>query len=249
MSSSEVTLRQVTDPADPAIEQFGRMQNAAYFAPETLIPARYIPLLLSDTEQGSSRRNFLVVAEQAGQVVAGTLFHWLAEPGSGFSSFLGVDRALRGQGLARQLHERRFALLDVAAGGPGRAPGVFIDVVNPNRLSAQDLAREKTAGSDPWTRRRAFGHLGFRQVDIRYEQPVGGPNGGPVTVLDLLYCPRVPAETIPTDFVVATMQAYWSPWLADRAAFHAAELRARAEGRPTLRLLWPEPDQPTRSES
>src|SRR5689334_9052424 len=96
----KVTVREVSDPNDVAIEGFGRMRTAAYYAPESLIPASYIPRMLG-AETGS-RRNFLVVAEAGGDVVGGALFHWLAEAGSGFSSFLGVDRAWRGRGVARQ---------------------------------------------------------------------------------------------------------------------------------------------------
>jgi GNAT superfamily N-acetyltransferase len=235
MSDRDVTIREVTEPHDPAIVEFGRMQEAAYFAPETLIPAGYIPRLL----QTGPRRNFLLVAEHDSHVVGGALFHWLAQAGTGFSSFMGVDQAFRGQGVGRRLHEQRFAVLDAAAGRP--IPGVFIDVVNPTRLSPQDLTREGLAGTDPWTRRRVFDHLGFRQVDIRYEQPVGGPNGGPVTILDLLYCTRPPADTVPTDLVVATMQDYWSSWLGDKAAECAEVLRTRARGQTALKLIPPEP--------
>jgi GNAT superfamily N-acetyltransferase len=228
-----ITVRQVIDPCDPAVDGFGRMQTAAYFAPETLIPARYIPQLLS--AEGESRRNYLVVAERDGRVIGGTLFHWLKEAGSGFSSFLGVDRQFRRQGIARRLHETRFSILDQAAGG--RAPGVFIDVVSPSRLPAEQQAREHQVGSDPWQRRQAFARLGFRRVDIRYEQPVGGPDGGPVTILDLLFCPREPADSVPTALVVATMRAYWSAWLGAAARRHADKLEARAHGQTTLRLL------------
>jgi GNAT superfamily N-acetyltransferase len=235
--SDALIIREVDDPHDAAIAGFGQMQQAAYFAPETLIPARYIPQLL--LEETGARRNFLVVAELGGRVVGGCLFHWLADAGSGFSSFLGVERTLRRQGIARQLHEKRFSVLDHAAGG--QAPGVFIDVVNPIRLPRAELERERKAGSDPFDRRRAFAHLGFRQVSIRYEQPVGGPNGGPVTILDLLFCPRQPIDAVPTGLVVATMQAYWSPWLGKtEARRHARELESRAHGAATLKLVSPE---------
>jgi GNAT superfamily N-acetyltransferase len=229
-----LVMREVVDPHDPAIAGFGQMQEAAYFAPETLIPDRYIPQLLANPG-----RNFLIVAELDGRVVAGTLFHWLAEAGAGFSSFLGVDRTLRRQGIARRLHEQRFAVLDRAAGG--HSPGVFIDVVSPTRISPEEFEREHNAGSDPFERRRAFAHLGFRQVDIRYEQPVGGPNGGPVTILDLLFCPHQPTDEIPTALVVATMRAYWTPWFGKAGAIrHARELEARANGAARLRLISPE---------
>lgn len=231
------TVREVTEPHDPAIEGFGRMQTAAYFAPETLIPASSIPRLLAG--ETGARRNFLLVAEADGRVIGGALFHWLADAGSGFSSFLGVAREWRGRGVARRLHVERLRILDRAA--DGQAAGVFIDVVNPTRLSAEELLREQRVGSDPWGRRVAFEHLGFRQVDIRYEQPVGGPNGGPVTILDLLHCPREPATRVATSLVVATMRAYWSPWLGKAAAGHARELEARAQGAEWLALISPVP--------
>jgi GNAT superfamily N-acetyltransferase len=244
--SGMLVVRQVTDPRDPAIAGFGRMQRAAYFAPETLIPADYVPQMIVDGGHTGSRRNFLVVAEMNERVVGGTLFHWLAEAGSGFSSFMGVDRELRGRGIARRMHQERFRVLDEAAGG--RAPGVFIDVVNPTRMSKRELERERRVGSDPWDRRRVFARLGFGQVDIRYEQPVGGPSGGPVTVLDLLYCPRDPADWVPTALVVATMEAYWSPWLGKMAArHHAQELEARAAGRAMLALVSPVTPRPPSS--
>ena len=230
-----LVIREVDDPHDPAIAGFGKMQEAAYFAPETLIPGRYIPQLLANPG-----RNFLIVAELDSRVVAGTLFHWLAEAGSGFSSFLGVDRAFRGRGIARRLHERRFNVLDRAAGG--QVPGVFIDVVSPIRLPPEEHEREHQAGMDPFDRRRALAHLGFRQVDIRYEQPVGGPHGGPVTILDLLFCPHEPADEVSTALVVATMRAYWTPWFGKAGAVrHARELEARAHGAATLKLVSPEP--------
>jgi GNAT superfamily N-acetyltransferase len=237
--SAAITVRQVVDSNDTAIDGFGQMQAAAYFAPETLIPSRYIPQLLGADGQSLWRNNFLLVAELDGRVVGGTLFHWLADAGTGFSSFLGVDRQFRRQGIARRLHEERFSVLDRAAGG--RAPGVFIDVVSPTRLPPEELAREQKIGSDPRQRRHAFARLGFRQVDVRYEQPVGGPNGGPVTILDLLFCPRDPADSVPTALVIATMRAYWTPWLgADAASQHASELEARAQGQSELKLIQPD---------
>src|SRR5262249_38659915 len=103
-----------------------------------------------------------------------------------------------------------------------------------------ELEHDREVGSDPFVRRRIFAHLGFRQVDIRYEQPVGGPDGGPVIFLDLLYCPRKPADTVPTTLVLATMRAYWGPWLRGQVERHVAELERRAGGRAELALLSPE---------
>jgi len=243
MTDEQVRIREVVDPADPAIAGFGEVQRAAYFEPESLIPATYIPRLLAGSGETGTRRNFLIVAELGDRVVGGTLFHWLADAGSGFSSFMGVKRSVRRHGVGRRLHAARLRALDRASAG--KAAGVFIDVVNPTRLSAEAIARDRDAGFDPWDRRRAFSHLGFRQVDIRYEQPVGGPDGGPVTVMDLLFCPREPSDWVATSLVVATMQAYWTPWFgAPGARRHAQVLESRAHGAPRLALIWPEPASP-----
>ncbi len=117
-------------------------------------------------------------------------------------------------------------------------PQQDIDVVDPARMTPQNLEREVRVGSDPRVRRLVFDRFGFRKVDIRYEQPVGGPGGGPITVLDLLFCPREPIDAVPTSLVVATMSAYWTPWLGRTAARrHARELERRAGGRALLPLL------------
>jgi hypothetical protein len=67
-----------------------------------------------------------------------------------------------------------------------------------------------------------------------------------VTVLDLLYCPHEPADSVPTSLVVNTMRAYWSGWLGRAAERHARELEARAHGDATLRLISPVPLFPPR---
>jgi GNAT superfamily N-acetyltransferase len=239
MSKAGVVVREVRDPNDPAIAGFGRMQRAAYFAPETLIPAEYIPRMISAGDS-SARHNHLLVAEYENRVVGGTLFHWLRGPDVGFSSFMGVAREFRGRGIGRRMHQERSHILDLDSNGQEK--GVFIDVVNPTRLTAEEVERDRRAGFDPWDRRRVFEHLGFRQVDIRYEQPVGGPGGGPVTNLDLLFSPREPTDSLPTELVVATMRAYWSTWLGDaRARQYSEELGARANGATQLALISPVP--------
>ncbi|MCL6525450.1 MAG: GNAT family N-acetyltransferase [Thermaceae bacterium] len=230
---SRFSVRQVTDPHDPAVEAFGHLQQQIYFEPELLIPPQVIRAMLA--LPAGERGNFLVVAEEGGVLLGGTFFHYLRLPNTGFSSFMGVAPSARGQGIARRLHQQRFAVLDQAAGG--KVEGIFIDVVAPERLSPEALEAERRVGSDPLARRRAFAALGFSRVDLRYEQPVGGPGGGPVTHLDLLYCPHQPTEWVPTERVLETLRAYWRPWLGEQRAEQEVEkLRQRAKGA-RLRLL------------
>jgi GNAT superfamily N-acetyltransferase len=227
-------IRRITNPIDPAVTAFVNMQNSVYFDPDALIPAGAIRMMLSVPMSG--RRNFLIVAEEDGKLLGGVIFHYLKKPNVGFSSFMGTSLEARGKGVGRKLHEARFAALDEAAGG--KVEGVFLDSVAPERLSQEELEAERRVGSDPVSRRDIFQHLGFRKVAIRYEQPVGGPDGGPVTNMDLLFCPRESGvKSIPTDFVVETMQGYWLPWLGPIAAKHHAKmLKTWAKGEKMLRL-------------
>ncbi|MDX2003651.1 MAG: GNAT family N-acetyltransferase [Meiothermus sp.] len=226
-------IRQVTNPLDPAIKKFGALQRQVYFEADLLIPASVIGLMIAGPMSG--RSNFLLVAEEGQELLGGTLFHLMAKANCGFSSFMGVDRAHRGQGLARRLHQARFEVLDRAAGRP--VNGLFIDVVAPGRMSAEELEAEHRVGSDPTQRRATFQRLGFRKVNLAYEQPVGGANGGPVTNMDLLFCPREERREVPLEWVLGTLEGYWGGWLGAGRTKRALErLRSQAEG-PRVALL------------
>ena len=217
-------LRRVLKANDPAIAGFGLLQNRTYFEPDMLIPAQYIGLMLEQ-----SQRNVLLVLENAERVVAGTLFHYLAKTNLGFSSYMAVDQEFRGQGLARRLHQARFAVLEEIAGA--KVTGLFIDVVNPFRLSSVEIDLEHSVGSDPTSRLQVFSRLGFKRVNVPYEQPVGGKNGGAVTNMDLLFCPRETTDSVPTSLVVETMRTYWTGWLrANIVSRAASDLEFRAAG-------------------
>ncbi|MGE3852851.1 MAG: GNAT family N-acetyltransferase [Planctomycetota bacterium] len=234
----DIRIRQVTRGDDPAIAAFGRMQRRVYFDPSMLIPAPYIAAMLGrEDDDDAPRRNFLLVAETASaEVVGGVLFHLLQPVGTGFSSFMGVAPEARGRGLARRMHDARFAALDAAAGVT--VPALFIDVSSPTRETAEEREQEAAAGFDAVSRRGVFERLGFRRVGVQYEQPVGGPDGGPVTTMDLLVCLRDASRTtIESSLVLETMRAYWTPWLgADRAAVAVERLRSRGADGPLVDL-------------
>jgi GNAT superfamily N-acetyltransferase len=226
-------MRLITDPDDPAIVAFGRVQESSYPEPENLIPVSFLSRMIQWRD--ANRANFLLVAEEDGIVLGGSVFHLMVVPNTGFSSFLGVVREARGRGIARSLHESRFRVLDDIAQRLGNpvVDGVFIDVLNPGRMSAHEFDLEQSVGSDPFTRRKIFGKFGFRRVDIAYQQPTGGPNGGPITNLDLLYCPHpgTDASSVPLEKVLGTLRAYWSAWLnEDRINTALERLRKLSPG-------------------
>jgi hypothetical protein len=105
------------------------------------------------------------------------------------------------------------------------------------RQAAGDRDAEARTGTDPVARRRALHALGYRTVDAPYWQPVGGPDGGPLTDLDLLFHPLDGAETVPTALVTGTLRAYWGAWLGQSRARREAEALAGRAGSDTLHLL------------
>ncbi|AWN22070.1 GNAT family N-acetyltransferase [Deinococcus irradiatisoli] len=233
------TVRRVTDPHDPALSAFGRIQDASYYAPDMLIPADYFGQMIAGQDGG--RRNVILVAEHGGEVVGGTLFHLLPS-GAGFSSFMGVAQSARGSGTARALHEARLEVIRQAGG-----VGCFADAVHVSALSADDLAAEARVGSDPQLRRVKLGALGFCTVDVPYWQPVGGEDGGPLKDLDLLYCSLEPAGSVPVKLVSETMRAYWQGWLGPERARREAEALAGRARQDPLRLL-PATQRPSQTE-
>ncbi len=216
-------VRRVTDPADPALSAFGRIQEASYYDPETLIPAAYFGPMIAQTggkPLAGERHNVILVAEQGGEVVGGTLFHLLGS-GAGFSSFMGVAQAARGSGAARALHEVRMQVIRDAG-----AAGVFADAVHARTLSASGLAAEARVGSDPVLRRVKLGALGFRTVNLAYWQPVGGEDGGPLKTLDLLFCPLEASQTV----ALETRDPDHAGLLAKLAGRGAGAARGRGAG-------------------
>ena len=241
-----VRVRRVTDPHDPALAAFGQIQEASYYAPDTLIPPEVFGHLLRRTS--GPREDRILVAETPGragsggevpgwEVLGGTVYSLLRGPGEGgsgaaFNSFLGVSPAAQGRGVGRALSQQ--VLEDVRAAG---LAGMFADSVYGERQSAQERAAEARTGTDPLTRRRALHALGLRTVDVPYWQPVGGPDGGPLQDLDLLYQPADARDTVPLALVTATLRGYWSGWLGQERAAHEAEALAERAGHvPTLRL-------------
>lgn len=236
MTPPAFTLRHVTDPRDPAIPAFGRVQEASYYAPDMLIPPEVFGHLV--TRRSPEREDRLLVAQTPeGEVLGGTLYALLPLPGglrgAGFNSFMAVTRAARGLGVGRALHDETLRVVRDAG-----LAGMFADSVHPSRQNEEDRAAEAATGVDPAGRRAALHALGLRTVDIPYWQPVGGPDGGPLTDLDLLFQPARPAQTVPLALVTGTLRAYWSGWLgAGRAQAEAQALADRAGHAERIRLL------------
>lgn len=208
-------LRVVTDPADPAVEAYAALLAGTFPDPDMVVDAGYLRARLA-AEETRERVYFLLVAETGDDLVGGASFSYLPPPNTAYSGFLVLAPAARGRRLGRWLFDRRARLLREAARRWGQEVpwGLFIETVNPLRLTPGGLEAERLRAMDPVVRRRIFAHLGFRQVMVHYVQPPLRPGTGPVETMDLLFRPMHPdlsgAVDIPAALVLETLTRVWS---------------------------------------
>src|SRR5207248_10630127 len=130
----------------------------------------------------------VLVAEDEGRLIGGSVFSYVPASSCGFSEYLVLEDSRRRQGLGRKLFNARRAILDESANRyrEVRCRGIFSEVDSPERTLPELLAADIM---DPHARLRIFGHLGFRRVDAQYVQPPLGPGKQAVDYLDLLFAP------------------------------------------------------------
>src|SRR5690242_2947865 len=98
------------------------------------------------SDPATTGRSFhVLVAEDAGrQVIGGSVFSYVPRSNCGFSEYLVVEPAARGQRLGRALFDQRRAILNACAvqhGHMGLRPcnGLFIEVDSPERTPPEML--------------------------------------------------------------------------------------------------------------
>lgn len=240
-----VTIREVSDPADPEVEAVAGLLLETFADPNIVLPAARMREFLEATRAGSpaAGRTFHVLTARAGGRLAGaTVFSYVAAAGVGFSEYMVVAPGFRGQGVARRLFDARRAVLDRQARTAGRqgAAGLFIEVENPERTPAEFLERERTTAIDAWARLRFFHHLGFRRCDLTYVQPPLAPGREPVDYLDLLFLPWDEsirrAGVLPPQVLLDAVKPIWAGWAPDTYEDELRRLGSRIGGRP-VRLV------------
>lgn len=204
-----VEFKEVVDPADRHIDDFAVLLRTT-FADENICLSsermrEFLPAL-----PGPERSFYLVVLLAGARVPGGTLFSCSVATGAGFSEYMVLSPQLRGQGISRRLFEYRRQVLDRQARhfGHPRAPGLLIEVENPERTPAEYVARERESAMDVVERPRYFSHLEYLRLDFDYVQPPLGQGQAPVEYLDLLFHPWDPAiqeaGAVPAGFLVAS---------------------------------------------
>ena len=241
-------LKQIESPDDPDLADLSALMNVTFPDPNTVLGLDRMREFLAANRPGAARRFFVLVATDPtrdGAVVGGTVFSYVARSTCGFSEYIVVDRLARGTGLGRRLFDARKEVLDAAARRNGFAgsSGLFIEADNPERLPADFAAIERETALDAWERLRLFDHLGFRRADVPYVQPPLASDKLPIDYLDLLFAPWQVGSTpssIPTRWVLDTLEPIWSAWAPATAADHLARLRQRIPGEEVaLRALPP----------
>lgn len=236
-------FKEVADPGDPDIDRFAALL-AATFADENIQLGGDRMRQFLAASPGPAHSVHLVLAKAGHAVVGGTLFSSVAETGAGFSEYMLLARSARGLGLSRRLFDLRREVLDRQArlwglGFPG-ATGLFIEVESPERTPAAYAQAEAITAMDISERRRYFHHMGFRRLDVAYQQPPLAEGKAPVDYLDLLFMPWAPdiahLDRIDPIYLVQSVAPTFERWAPTVAQGALAALRARCADRP-VRLV------------
>lgn len=226
-------IRLVSSSDTQIIAAYHSIQAQSY-ADLTQVPSvNALPRILSNHTR--RRQNFLLVAEEHGQVIGGTMFSFFPGPRVGFSFFIGTRPDKRGQGTARALHEERVKVFAGLAGPKRRLKGIFADVLSPERASLEDIERERQLSMDPIARRIALKKLGYRQVCVDYLMPDGELGDEVNRDFDLLFCPVGGQAKIPKTLIRDTLSVIWTPWVG-RHRTNELLTRMLAEAPNTLAL-------------
>ncbi len=133
-----------------------------------------------------------------------------------FASVQGIytffDRSVRGRSNMREIlryfEARALETFDFEPNSPVR-PLIFIEVNNPLRMSADEIATDtRSSGVNPYRRYTFWLRSGFRPLDFAYIQPRLRPEAQPVRYLDL-FCSGTAAE-IPSALVMNHLRAFIS---------------------------------------
>lgn len=212
--SSSLVIRDLQAPGDPDALKWHRLLARVFAEPEFILPYETLERVLTEKAAGRSNSHCLALKE-GDEVVGGSLFRYLPRTNTAFSGYLFLAPETRGKGYGRAIVEERRRILraDAQAHGQDDIQALFIDVVAPDRLTPEALARESRT-MDPWERRRFMGRMGFYKVDTPFFQLPLSEEHSLVTWLDLLCHPVRPdwaaRRSIPGDFVIQVLTELWS---------------------------------------
>lgn len=236
MAAPATAFRRIDDPDDDALPALSRLLQFTFADPDTVLELDRIQAFLA--EPSADRQFCVVVAEDGGVVLGGSVFSYVPASNCGFSEYLVVRQDRHRQGIGRRLFVARQAVLDQLAQLSHQAPcsGLFIEADNPERTPAELQARERETAIDAVVRLQVFAHLGFLRVDLEYVQPPLGPGKQPVRYLDLLFAPWdariLHAGQVPAAHVVQTLCPIWASWAPTTGKQACEALRQRLGGAP-----------------
>jgi hypothetical protein len=222
-------------PDDPRLAALADLLRRTFADPNSVLGLDRMQDFMSADPSAAGRSFHVIVAEDSGRVIGGSVFSYVPRSNCGFSEYLVLEPAGRGRGLGRALFNRRRDILNACGlqhGHAGLFPcnGVFIEADNPARTPPKLLEAERESSIDPRQRLRIFSHLGFSRVEVAYIQPPLGVGKESVEYLDLLFAPMStpPAGVVPVNWIVDTLAPIWTALSgADTAEGELARLRER----------------------
>ena len=232
----------ITRPDDARLAAFAALLMRTFSDPNSVLGLDRMQQFLAEDPAATGRNFNVLVAEDSGQLIGGSVFSYVPASNCGFSEYLVLDRAARGHGLGRKLFDQRSALLDRYANPHGhvRCRGLFIEVDSPERTPPEMLAAEQESSIDAVERLRIFGHLGFKRVDVAYVQPPLDADKQSVDYLDLLFVPSawsLPMGVIPVEWILKTLEPIWTAWTPALAPQYLSEFHKRIGSARLVSLL------------
>lgn len=218
-----ITIREVTDPSDPAIERWADLRVRVTDVGEGTSWRHQLPLLVKRTPLS---RSFLIVAERNGSVIGGTTAHYLYGTRTAYCSLIAVDPAARVLGgVGRRLRDAGFAICQREAGDQPHQ-GMFAEIADPAQRPRFD-EHEAAERHRRW-RLITGNRYGFKPVRL----PLLTPG------MRLVYAPPDPAATsVASAIVIGSLHGHWLFMLGqDTANYYLGQLRALIGNRTEIEL-------------
>jgi GNAT superfamily N-acetyltransferase len=237
-----VDLRQARD--DGLMEAFyTQLYLPAFPIPsEREDPDIWRSYLYGERRDGPCEVHFLIVGSHLAEparrgIGGGLLFAIYPRSACVLLTYLVVDPALRGQGVARRLFEVGFRIVDDWAARHGRPIQAVLGELNDPRV----VGPERDV-IDPWERLLIAERLGARVVDLPYTQPELQPGQGRCDNLLLVAFPlpgRSDCELSSATLSAFLLEFYTALGVADPATDPDLQRTLRALSQPTVALLRP----------
>jgi GNAT superfamily N-acetyltransferase len=198
---SEITLVDLSDPADPALDGFYALYARIFTLVEEREPIEGFRKVLALNSDPLAQKHFgpfveeIVLAVESGtNRILGAMNHvfyrYLNDQAGSFGAscqlnFICVDQRHRSRGIASLLLKNLSERLSSYSGAVRPSAFITCEQNNPARMTAEQVSQDTSAsGTDPYERMKWWVKRGYRKLDFPYRQPPLSPEQESCEYLD-----------------------------------------------------------------